>query len=434
MKQEMFTNSIRNFSNVSQKIIIILLAFPFFMNGQSWEQNYSNGVFDRGYSAIQTTDGGYILTGETDLTNSSNSNLTVIKTNSLGNVLWSKNYGGSGTEIGYSIKELDDGGYIILGESNSYSLATSDSIDAWILKIDMIGDSIWSASYGSYGIDIGFDITTTYDGGYVVTGTSYTNLGNNQLWIFKTDSIGNIIWDKKYGNDWYQVGLGIEATLDSGYIVSGIKYGGCSWLVKTDNNGDTLWTKTDCWNREVEDIEQTTDGGFITTGNGYGDFFLVKTDQYGNTIWDKKYGGINIEKGYDVEQTTDGGYIVAGWTSSFGSGTVDYPDIWLLKTNSLGDSLWSKTFGGLNIDKARSVKQTIDGGYIICGYMYKDILLIKTDGNGNITSTFNIQPPNLNRKLKNIVDILGRESIPIKNTLLFYIYSDGTVEKKIIIE
>jgi hypothetical protein len=417
-----------------KKILIILLLIPFILFSQSWEQNYSNGIFDRGYSAIQTTDGGYILTGETDLTNSSNSDLIVIKTNSLGNVLWSNNYGGSGAEIGYSITELDDGGYIILGESNSYSLATSDSIDAWILKIDMNGDSIWSASYGSYGLDIGYDICTTHERGYVVTGTSYTSLGNNHLWIFKTDSIGNIIWDKKYGTMTFEVGLGIEATLDSGYIVSGIGYGGCSWLIKTDNNGDTLWTKTDCWNREVEDIEQTTDGGFISTGNGYGDFFLVKTDQYGNTIWDKKYGGVNYEKGYDVEQTTDAGYIITGCTSSFGNSTVDYPDMWILKTNALGDSLWSKTFGGLNTDKARSVKQTIDGGYIICGYMYKDILLIKTDGNGNITSSFNIPIPNLNRKLQKVVDVLGRETKPKINIPFIEIYDDGTVEKRIVIE
>ena len=152
--------------------------------------------------------------------------------------------------------------------------------------------------------------------------------------------------------------------------------------------------------------------------------------------WTKTFGGIGNDEGYSVQQNTDGGYIVCGRTKSFGNG---WSDIYLIKTDGNGDSLWAKTFGGSSSDYGYSVQQTTDGGYIITGSTLSfgnaggDVYLIKTDGNGNITSTFNI-PISSNRKLKKAIDLLGKETKPQTNIPFIEIYDDGTVEKRIVIE
>ena len=205
--------------------------------------------------------------------------------------------------------------------------------------------------------------------------------------------------------------------------------------------GDQVFTQSN--ESSGKSVEQTIDGGYILCGskrsisNGINDIYLIKTDDNGVEQWSDSYGsGILSEIGYSVQQTIDEGYIITGVKENINQGTSD---IYLVKTDENGNYLWNKTIGGINSDESYSVQQTNDGGYIICGGTKSfgngniDVYLIKTDGNGNVTSTFNI-PIHPNRKLQKTVDILGKETKPRTNIPLIKIYNDGTVEKKIIIE
>ena len=187
-------------------------------------------------------------------------------------------------------------------------------------------------------------------------------------------------WSKVIG-----VGRGhsVQQTTDDGYVIT-TAHGS---LIKTDSNGNVEWTKTfggscNCGNS----VQQTSDGGYVIGGGG-SDVCLIKTDSNGNEEWNKTFGGSDKDEGYSVQQTTDGGYVIAGYTSSYGDGYD--ADIWLIKTDSNGNEEWNKTFGGWYKDGGISGQQTTDQGYIIagvtqlCSTCQYDILLIKTDSNGN---------------------------------------------------
>jgi hypothetical protein len=166
-------------------------------------------------------------------------------------------------------------------------------------------------------------------------------------------------------------------------------------LIKTDANGDTVWTRTfgDTLDDEGSSVEQTLDGGYVivgytsSSGSGLRDVCLIKIDASGDTLWTKTYGGSQEDGGCSVQQTTDSGYIVTGWTESFGVGREN---IYLIKTDASGDTLWTRTYGGTDWAEGYSVQQTADGGCIIAGSAYSygaggyNVYLIKTDSLGNV--------------------------------------------------
>ncbi|MHA2277642.1 MAG: hypothetical protein ACXAC2_17820, partial [Candidatus Kariarchaeaceae archaeon] len=168
--------------------------------------------------------------------------------------------------------------------------------------------------------------------------------------------VPDTLWTKTFG-----VGLGysVQQTTDEGYIITGCTEGDV-WLIKTDESGDTLWTKTFGGGDEDNglSVQQTTDEGYIITGRtysfgaGHADLWLIKTDESGDTLWTKTFGGGDKDNGLSVHQTADEGYIITGSTESFGAG--DY-DVWLIKTDESGDTLWTKTFGGGESDGGSSV-------------------------------------------------------------------------------
>ena len=311
--------------------------------------------------------------------------------------LWTKTYGGSDDDIGRCVQQTSDGGFIIVGYTESYGFGGRD---IYLIKTNANGDTIWTRNFGGIGLDEGYSVQQTTDGGYIISGK--IQIMGEDVYLIKTDINGNIIWTQVYGGDYAQSGNCVQQTFDEGFIITGYtgSYGNMSdvYLIKTDTYGDTLWTKTygGDYSDEGNCVKQTIDEGYIIVGktafigSGISDVYLIKTDVNGNMLWNRTFGGTQTDYGNSIQQTFDEGYIIVGTTNSYGWG--DY-DIYLIKTNIYGDTLWTKTYGGGNHDFGYSVKQTMNGGYIIAGHTYSygagmsDVYLIRTDFNGNIIWT-----------------------------------------------
>jgi len=339
-----------------------------------WTRTYGGSNDEEGYSVQQTTDGGYIIAGYTESFGAGDSDVYLVKTDSSGDTLWTRTYGGSRDDQGYSVQQTSDGGYIIAG----YTFSFPGYEDVYLVKTDSSGHTLWTSTYGGDWRDEGFSVQQTSDGGYIIAGLTYSfGAGPSDVYLVKTDSSGNTLWTRTYGGSDHDWGRSVQQTSDGGYIIAGwtMSFGvgrNDDYLVKTDSSGDTLWTRSHggIYYDAGESVQQTSDGGYIIAGSTYSfgagndDVYLVKTHVSGTLLWIHTYGGSDWDRGYSVQQTSDGGYIVAGYTMSFGAG---YQDVYLVKTGFAGTPLWTRTYGGSGDDAARSVQQTSDGGYIIAG-------------------------------------------------------------------
>jgi len=291
--------------------------------------------------------------------------------------LWTKTYGGNSSDGGSSVQQTNDSGYIITGSTSSFG---AGNLDVYLVKTDLAGDTLWTKTYGAENGDAGFSVQQTSDGGYIITGTANAvAFSVHEVFLIKTDSSGDTLWTKIFTESSNSGGYSVQQTTDGGYIITGGTdfFGAGSndvdvFLIKTDSSGDTLWTKTYGGNSSDVgfSVQQTNDGGYIITGSTYSfgagsmDVFLIKTDSSGDTLWTRTFGGSELDWGNSVQQTNDGGYIITGSTYSFGAGLSA---VWVIKTDENGDTLWTRTIGEVGNEWGYSIQQTTDGGYIVCG-------------------------------------------------------------------
>jgi hypothetical protein len=231
--------------------------------------------------------------------------------------------------------------------------------------------TMWIQTYGGDGWDSVEAVIQTSDGGYALTGrTKSFGSDGYEFWVIKTDSLGNVEWNKTYGAG---SAYSIVQTSDGGYVIGGTK------LVKTDSGGNLEWEKT--YGAGILSIVQTSDGGYALAGS---EFWLTKTDLLGNMQWQRNYGGPEMESAQCVIQTSDGGYAIVGFTRP-GRGEGDFM---LVKTDPSGEMEWSNTYGSQDKDEGHVVVQTSDGGYTLAGLMWNrsggDAGLVKTDSAGNM--------------------------------------------------
>ncbi|MFQ5906313.1 MAG: T9SS type A sorting domain-containing protein [bacterium] len=374
----------------------------------TFERTYGGVQADWGRSVLQTPDGGYVIAGCTESSGAGGFDVHLIKIDSLGDMLWEKTYGGSSDDLGYSVRQTTDGGYIVVGETQSFGAGWED---VYLVKTDAFGDTLWQKTCGGASHDMGYSVEQTLDGGYIVVGASRSfAAGWYSVYLVKTDSLGDILWQTTSGGIDGDYGYSVHRTPDGEYVIGGETESfsvGLSdfWLIKTDFLGGVVWDTT--YGGAADDhgysLQPTLDGGYVFVGQSYSfgadaDVYVIRTDSSGNVLWDTTYGSSSFDVGYSVQQTSDGGYVIAGRRESLGAGG----DVYLIKTDSSGDVLWERTFGGSSDDVGYSVQQTLDGGYVIAGHTESfgagggDIYLIKTDENGVVgleekTSRFNVE-------------------------------------------
>lgn len=302
-----------------------------------WTRYYGGTSYDGAHCVLETEDDGFLITGFAESYGAAGKNLYLIRTDPDGDTVWTKVYGGNLQDVGYALCPAHGGGYIVVGYRDGPSGWVKGNF--WFLKIDTDGDTLWTKVYGGAGEDYGISIRQTPDG-YIIAGVNtYASAGGKDLWLIKTDMDGDTLWTRVYGGTLEDVGYGVNTTADGGFIVTGYRDGSGSWtagdlwLLKTDSLGDTLWTQV--YGAAGEDfgfdVFEVDDGYIIGGQYGYGstkDVWLVRTDTDGDTLWTKRYGGIYDESCLGMTLTDAGEYVLAGYTGSFGAG---YNDVYVIK-------------------------------------------------------------------------------------------------------
>lgn len=341
-----------------------------------WQNTIGGNDFDVLTDMHQTFDSGYIIGGYSRSTISGDKidssrgagDYWVLKLDSIGNIQWQKTIGGSYPDYLYSLNQTADGGYILGGASSSDSSGdkTENSRggnDYWIIKLDSLSNIEWQKTIGGNDFENLFSISQTTDRGYFLAGYSKSNIsgeksensrGGNDYWVVKTDSIGNIQWQRTLGGNSLDDLVSAQQTSDEGYILGGYSFSNISGE-KTQNS------------------------------RGLDDYWIIKLNPSGVIQWQLTLGGLYDDYLNDIIQTADGGYFMGGTSNSIISGeksennhdvTGDY---WAIKADSLGNIEWQKTIGGSQWDLLYSVQQSIDGEYILGGQSLSDISYEKTE-------------------------------------------------------
>ena len=364
-----------------------------------WTKTYGGVANDVGNSIKQTSDGGYIIAGYTESFGAGQQDVWLLKTDASGDTVWTKTYGNANNDVANHVQPTADGGYIIVG-------MTQDD-DIWLIKTDHLGDSVWTKRYGAINLaEIGYCVQQTTDGGYIITGRRYRSfIAPGCVLLLKTDENGDTVWCRDYYFGQSSGGFCVHETFDGGYVVAGAAYflgPPCRGiLLKTDANGDSVWCNL--YGRHNPDfvllsVEETADSGYIACGTRRpwdlsSALWIVRTNAQGVCIMTREYGdSINEKHGNSVQVTNDNGYIFSGGTGdSWTSG-----DLFLFKTAENGDSLWCAIYGRTGDDTGNEVVQTNDGGYIVVGCTESlgaggsDVWIIKTEPDVGVEEDQNI--------------------------------------------
>jgi len=238
-------------------------------------------------------------------------------------VSFNRTFGGSGNDYTYSVIQTVDGGFLLAGGTDSFG---SGGSDFWIIKTNSSGQMQWNKTYGGSGNEEAHSVVQTSDGGFAILGTTSSfGSGIYDFWLVKINSSGNLLWSRTYGG----------TSVDDGWAII-----------------------------ELANGELALSGWTSSYGDGSGDFYLVKTDENGNPLWNRTYGGSQLDVLSCIREVSDGGFVLAGYTYSYGAGGSDF---WLVKTDSNGNQLWNRTCGGMSEDYCFSVVQTNDGGFAALG-------------------------------------------------------------------
>lgn len=323
-------------------------------------------------------------------------------------IQWETALGSNGKDVGWSVKQTSDGGYIVSGATQ----AESDDVhgfhgdqDAWLIKLDNQGDTIWTKCFGGGTTERAASVVQIYDGGYVFTGltnstdgdVSSSTHGSADFWIVRLDSAGTIIWDSIYGGGLMDNPHSICKSSDSGFVMGGFtasndhdiaggNHGDYDfWVVKVNKNGGMDWQK--CYggtdDERIRNIIHTKDNGYLAIGfskssdgdvssnNGGFDYWLVKIDSLGNIQWENNFGGSNEDKAFMAIETNNNSFIISGYSGSSDGDVLNNiggRDYWIIEVDSAGNLIRQINLGGTGLDEGYAVTNSFDNsGYVISG-------------------------------------------------------------------
>jgi hypothetical protein len=375
-------------------VVLAMTTVPRFLFAQPdtiWTKTYGGTADDFGFSVVQTADGGYIVSGST-LSFGTGGDVFLVRTSTNGDPVWTLNYGGSSYDEGLSVIQTVDGGFATVGFTYSFG---AGSQDVYLIRTDADGGVLGTRTYGGSSSDEGRSVIETADGGFAVAGNTYSfGAGLSDVYLIRTDANGDTLWTRTYGGSSYDKCYSAVQTGDGGFVMAGYtKSTGAGeedvYLIRTDANGSLLWSQT--YGGSEKDIghsvAKVTGGGFIIAGYTYSygaggaDVYLIRTNANGTPLWTQTYGSNVNDHGFSVAQTSDSSFVIAG--NTIGAGGYD---IYLIGTDTSGDTLWTQTFGRSSSEEGHSVARTADGGFIVGGYTRSfgageaDALLIRFEG------------------------------------------------------
>jgi hypothetical protein len=379
-------------------IVLLLFLFADKVQGQlTFQKSLGGPLSEYGRSMLQTPDGGYLIVGPTtSFGDTGHINAYIIKTDANGDTLWTRAYSDTADIYPYCLSGTKDKGYIIRGTSNAKH-------DGFLLKISMTGSLLWYKVIGGTNVDALYGCFATASGNYIATGKTLSLSGGYDVFVVKTDPAGNIIWSKAYGGIYSDIGWSIKETSAGDYILCGStqSFGiGGLYVVRLDTSGIPAWSCNygDGSAEEAVDIIETSDHNFMVAGNtvnhgaGSNEIVLMKISSAGAPLWAKTYGGSSVDKCSKVIQTSDNGFLLTGYTTSFGAGSMD---AYVIKTDSLGNLLWSHAYGGTGSELGYCLLQTMDGNYAMLGSETSmgnggiDVYLLKMNSSGYTGCTEN---------------------------------------------
>ena len=404
-------------------ILLLILIPSLWVNGQiTFEKKYYFNETFYTYSVLQETDSGFVISGS--ISGNPQYDGCLLRTNKFGDTVWLKRTGFIEDDHSYSVIKTNDNGYVFTGDIHiGYANKNLN-----LVKTNSNGIIEWSNNFGGVNLENGYSAIQTNDNNFIVAGYSNSISGPGaqpyDMYIIKTNNNGYLLWEKKIGGPENEYAYSVCEANNNSCIVAGYtnSYGSGSkdiYLVKLDYNGDIVWTKTYGWENaeQAKCIQPTFDGNYIVTatqqiifGGATFNIILLKINENGDTLWTKTYGNNGSYFGKYGIPTNDGGYIITG---SINDSASQETDLLLLKTNNIGNILWIERFGNEGYEVGNCVQQTNDSGYIVTGYGVSGntspfAYLIKTDSIGCI---------------KPVIDsIIGHLNVSVNDTLTYYCF------------
>lgn len=341
----------------------------------SWIRSYGDGGDDGGKSIIpDRKNGGMWMVGYKQTLGYLKADMWVIKVNDEGRNIWGKTYGGRQWDEARSAVATDDGGLAVVGITESKGNGKSD---IWLIKLNATGEVEWEQLFGDRDWDDAFALKITSDSGFIIAGSYTPRRQEGDLWVIKTDHQGVKQWDVRMGGNAWEGAHSVLELPNGNFLVAGHTASESlgkddGWILNISPKGQVLWdkhyggAKRDALHSLLLQNDSTVlVAGFTKSkGRGKADLWLINIDLEGKLRWEKTIGGHDFEKARSILRTQDGNLLFAGYTHSQGIGGGD---VWIIKTNPLGDILWERTFGGEGFDKAYHMAEMPNADIVLIG-------------------------------------------------------------------